>query len=190
MNHSLLFLSFLLAITCISSQAAVFPNPTFSENAPTQDPLPRMPPGLGTEPSRREIELAPKPKAKPEMLAQVEEKKVKSTEPMGNLLPSNSQAAVLLNEGKFYPSTIRAKRGEPLTLWFTSANRRPGAVVMDLASTEKWIGEKEAATSELSPALIREITFERITEIQLLPTANQYSFFDAISGARGVIEVE
>ncbi len=110
--------------------------------------------------------------------------------------PASAEVAVILSEKQFIPAKVKLKAGVPSTLYFTTINDKPAAVVIEELQIQRWVakeGEKPAPMSELERAKMeatKEVTKNKITEIMLEPHRGTFVFHDVISGAKGQIIVE
>lgn len=112
-------------------------------------------------------------------------------------LPSSPEIAVILSGNQFFPSRIRLKDGVQTRLYFTTVNDKPAALIIDRLQIQRWIA-KEGAQPKAAPTdenksrweTTREVTKSKVTEILLDARRGTYSFFDALTGAKGQLIVE
>jgi hypothetical protein len=109
-------------------------------------------------------------------------------------LPLNTEVSIILSNNKFFPSKFRLREGLPTKLFFTTVNKRPGALIIERLKVQRWIAkEKPPGDSEADRARwesSHEINSNKITEVVIEPKAGTYNFHDALSGATGEITVE
>ena len=150
------------------------PTPTFTPSpTPTSTPTPKPTPTPTPTP----------PPLKPRVPDRVTE------------APPSVEVAIILHNGTFYPSKIRLKDATRTKLYFATINDKPAALIIERLQIQRWIAKEDQPkpTNEIDRAkfeLTRELSRNRITEIQLETVRGNYTFHDALSGARGQIVVE
>ncbi|MEZ4750826.1 MAG: hypothetical protein R3B54_09450 [Bdellovibrionota bacterium] len=112
-----------------------------------------------------------------------------------NEAPPASEVSVILSQQNFFPATIRLAPDKQAKLYFTTTNKKPAALIIERLNIQRWIAKDGAPVPqndvERAPwEITREVGFDRVTEVTIIPKKGSYSFYDALSGARGEIVVE
>lgn len=119
----------------------------------------------------------------------------KSENNVTNEAPPASEVSVILSQQNFFPATIRLAPDKQAKLYFTTTNKKPAALIIERLNIQRWIAKDGAPVPqndvERAPwEITRELGFDRVTEVTIVPKKGSYSFYDALSGARGEIVVE
>ncbi len=94
------------------------------------------------------------------------------------------EVSVILAKDRFYPAEVRLKPGVPVTLVFSSVNKKPAALILENTSAAGSIA------SDSPNEITREVSSENATFVSFEPTVGKYKFHDALGAARGEIIVE
>jgi hypothetical protein len=110
-------------------------------------------------------------------------------------MPITTEVAVVLSGNKFFPSKIKLREGLPTKLFFTTVNKKPGALVIERLQIQRWIAKEHPPNaSEADRARwesSHEINASHVTEVIIAdPKIGKYMFHDALTGAAGEINVE
>ncbi|MCB0417904.1 MAG: hypothetical protein H6617_00470 [Bdellovibrionaceae bacterium] len=119
----------------------------------------------------------------------------KSEGQAANEAPPASEVSIILSQQNFFPATIRLAPDKQAKLYFTTTNKKPAALIIERLNIQRWIAKDGAPVPqndvERAPwEITREVGFDRVTEVTIVPKKGSYSFYDALSGARGEIVVE
>jgi hypothetical protein len=106
-----------------------------------------------------------------------------------------SDFSIILSNNEFYPSKVILKAGTSVRLLFTTTNRKSSALVIERLNIQRWVASQSDSDkkNELDRSKFevnRELSLNRVTEIEFDPKPGVYSFHDVITGASGEISVE
>lgn len=120
-------------------------------------------------------------------------KKDIDSEPKQSPFPITPEVAIILSHHRFHPEKVRLKKGIQTRLIFTTLNKRPAALIIERLDLQRWLAKDPPPANVLEKAqweVNREISTDRMTEIIIEPEKGEYSFHDALTGAKGEIIVE
>jgi hypothetical protein len=106
-----------------------------------------------------------------------------------------SDFSIILSNNEFYPSKVILKAGSNIRLLFTTTNRKSSALVIEKLNIQRWVSSEpdNNKKNELDRSKFevnKELSFNRVTEIEFDPKPGVYGFHDVITGASGEISVE
>jgi hypothetical protein len=106
--------------------------------------------------------------------------------------PAGSEVAITLSRDRFYPAEVHVRAGAATTLVFSSVNRKPGALVIEVAERGSFASMTPLPVGQpqYPIEITRELGNDRVTPISFEVPKGQYHFHDALGAARGVIIVE
>ncbi len=106
-----------------------------------------------------------------------------------------SDFSIILSNNEFYPSKIVLKSGASVRLLFTTTNKKSAALVIEKLNIQRWVssqidGDTKKELDRTKFEVNRELSANRVTEIEFQLKSGVYSFHDVITGASGEISVE
>lgn len=180
-----------------AAEAAVIPAPAPQPAplvvAPSSVPIPQVSPVL--IPPQPQLAGVPAPAAPAPVMPATAVPTISRQVPETTVmppLPGVPDVAIILAGKQFFPSRVRLKDGVATRLIFSTVNRKPAALVIERLQIQRWIAKEAEAgdTKNRKWEVTREVSSAKTIDITLDPKAGVYSFYDAISGASGEIEVE